>query len=94
MNTLRILTNKPDVCIIGSGIIGNSISLSLARKGYKVTVFDNNPGPGYGTTSYSSGICRMYYSLLDSVKFSWESYQYWKNWEDHIKFKDVNGYAK
>ena len=31
---------------------------------------------GYGTTSYSSGICRMYYSLMDSVKFSWESYQY------------------
>ena len=94
MNSLKLLTGKPDVCIIGAGIIGNSISLSLARKGYKVHVFDSNPSSGYGTTSYSSGICRMYYSLMDSVKFSWESYQYWKGWEDHIKFKDVNGYAK
>jgi len=93
MAYLRLARN-PDVCIIGSGIIGNSISLSLARKGYNVNVYDSNPAPGYGTTSYSSGICRMYYSLLDSVKFSWEGYHYWEQWEDHLKFKDVNGYAK
>ena len=85
---------KPDVSIIGAGIIGNSIALSLQRKGFQVSVYDTNSSPGFGTTSYSSGICRMYYSLIDSVKFSWESYQYWRNWEDHIKFKDIHGYAK
>jgi len=92
MVNLKLLT-RPDVCIIGSGIIGNSISLSLARKGFNVSVYDSNPAPGYGTTSYSSGICRMYYSLLDSVKFSWEGYHYWKEWENHIAYKDPNGYA-
>ena len=91
---MNYLQKTSDVAIIGAGIIGNSIALSLARKGFTVNVYDNGPAPGYGTTSYSSGICRMYYSILDSVKFSWEGYHYWKEWEDHINFKDPNGYAK
>ena len=91
---MRLLSTLPDVTIIGSGIIGNAISLSLARKGFKVSVYDTNPAPGYGTTSYSSGICRMYYSLLESVKFSWEGYHYWDDWENYIQYKDINGYAK
>ena len=94
MNILNSIKKTADISIIGSGIIGNSIALSLARKGFKVNVYDSGPAPGYGTTSYSSGICRMYYSLLDSVKFSWEGYHYWDSWEDHIGYKDLNGYAK
>ena len=91
---MNFIKKTSDVSIIGSGIIGNSIALSMARKGFKVNVYDSGPAPGYGTTSYSSGICRMYYSLLDSVKFSWEGYHYWKGWEEHIGYKDTNGYAK
>ena len=91
---MNFIKKTSDVSIIGSGIIGNSIALSMARKGFKVNVYDSGPAPGYGTTSYSSGICRMYYSLLDSVKFSWEGYHYWDSWEDHLAIKDLNGYAK
>ena len=91
---MNFLKKTSDVSIIGAGIIGNSIALSMARKGFNVSVYDSGPGPGYGTTSYSSGICRMYYSILDSVKLSWEGYHYWKGWEDHIGCKDPNGYAK
>ena len=91
---MKLLKQLPDISIVGAGIIGNSISLSLARKGFKVSVYDSNPAPGYGTTSYSSGICRMYYSLLDSVKFSWEGYHYWKEWDNHIGYNDPNGFAK
>jgi len=94
MNILNSIKKTADVSIIGSGIIGNSIALSMARKGFNVNVYDSGPAPGYGTTSYSSGICRMYYSLLDSVKFSWEGYHYWDSWEDHLANKDPNGYAK
>ena len=79
---------KSDVSIIGSGIIGNSIALSLQRKGYKVSVYDKNPKPGFGTTSYSSGICRMYYSLLDSARLSWEGYHYFENWRDSIRLSN------
>ena len=85
---------KPDVSIIGAGIIGNSIALSLQRKGFQVSVYDSNPSPGFGTTSYSSGICRMYYSLLDSAKLSWEGYHYFKDWQNALKLSNQNQIAK
>jgi len=75
---------KPDISIIGSGIIGNSIALSLQRKGFQVQVFDKNQSTGFGTTSYSSGICRMYYSLPVSAKFAWEGYHRFQNWRDSL----------
>ena len=83
-----------DVAIIGSGVIGCSISLHLSRLGYKVINVDAKGGAGHGTTSYSSGICRMFYSILDSVKFSWEGYHYWKDWENFIDVEDPRGFAK
>ena len=87
------MKHTADAIIIGSGIIGTSTALHLARAGRKVIVVDKLPGAGQGSTSYSSGICRMFYSVLDSVKFSWEGYQYFSNWEDFIQVKDDRGYA-
>ena len=83
-----------DVAIIGAGVIGSSTSLHLSRLGYNVINIDSNAGAGHGTTSYSSGICRMFYSILDSVKFSWEGYHYWKDWENFIDVEDPRGFAK
>ena len=85
---------KPDVSIIGAGIIGNSIALSLQRKGFQVSVYDTNSSPGFGTTSYSSGICRMYYSLLDSVKLSWEGYHHFLNWGNSLNLGNQYDLAK
>ena len=76
-----------DVAVIGAGVIGTSTALSLARLGYRVGVFDSKSGAGTGTTSYSSGICRMFYSIPDSVKFAWEGYHYWREWEDFVAIK-------
>ena len=85
---------KPDVCVIGAGIIGNSIALGLQRKGFKVNVYDSNSSPGFGTTSYSSGICRMYYSLLDSIKLAWEGYHHFQNWGHSLNLNDNYDLAK
>ena len=83
-----------DAIVIGAGIIGTSTALHLARAGRKVIVVDKLPGAGQGSTSYSSGICRMFYSVLDSVKFSWEGYHYFSNWEEFIQVKDDRGHAQ
>lgn len=83
-----------DVAIAGAGVIGCSIALGLSRLGYKVCVIDSNHDAGAGTTSFSSGICRTMYSIVDSVRFSWEGYQYWKEWPDFIGVHDSRGYAK
>ena len=73
-----------DAVIIGAGVIGSSIALEMARAGKRTLNVDRAAGAGQGSTSYSSGICRMFYSVLDSVKFSWEGYDYWKRWPEHI----------
>ena len=46
-----------------------------------------------GSTSYSSGICRTFYSVAESVKFAWESYHIWSNWQDFIRVEDERGLA-
>jgi sarcosine oxidase subunit beta len=79
--------------VIGAGVIGSSIALNLARRGYNVMVVDGRQGAGQGSTSYSSGVCRMFYSTVDNVKLSWEGYQYWKNWQDYLGEKDERGMA-
>jgi len=74
-----------DVVLIGSGVIGCSLGLELTRRGFKTCNIDSNRTVGYGTTSYSSGIIRTYYSGFDAVKVAAEGLHYWKNWGDHVK---------
>ena len=97
MNKLNPIKNlvklNPDILIIGSGIVGSSCALALTKLGYNVKVIDKNKNQGLGTSSYSSGICRMYYTHLDSVKLSWDSYQFWykDRWEEFIGGRDPRG---
>jgi sarcosine oxidase subunit beta len=87
MSTTAAPDNTCDVAIIGAGIIGSSTALELCRRGFRVKLVDTNTSIGYGSTSFSSGVCRCYYSIVDSVKFAWEGYNIWQNWEDHIAHK-------
>jgi sarcosine oxidase subunit beta len=82
-----------DAVIIGSGIIGNSISTELARRGWRTLCVDKLAGPGSGSTSWSSGILRTTYSIIDSVKFAWEGFSYYDNWADHIRSDCEGGLA-
>lgn len=74
-----------DIAIIGSGIVGTSSALQLARNNYKVVVIDTHKTPGFGTTSYSSAITRPCYTSLESIKTAFEAYFYLKNWRDFLK---------
>mgnify|MGYP001464890448 CR=1 FL=1 len=49
---------------------------------------------GQGTTSYSSGIVRTYYSELPSVQLSLEGSYYFRKWEEFIGVEDEHGLAK
>eukprot|EP00434_Breviolum_minutum_P014459 symbB.v1.2.012750.t1/scaffold886.1/size155167/6 len=86
--TLSRRCRSYDAIIIGAGVIGNSIATELSRNGWRTLNIDKLRGSGQGSTGYSSGICRMMYSLLDSVKFAWEGYDYFEKWEDHIGLKE------
>jgi len=92
----RLLCRKmsPDVIIIGSGVIGSSIALELSKKGFKTLNLDSLHGSGLGSTSFSSGICRSWYSVKDSIMIAEEGFEYYKNWGDHIGVDDPKGNAK
>ena len=90
-------TSSADVVVIGSGIIGSSTALELARSGkYKrVVVLDKGYTAGGGSTSSSSGVCRPFYSVEDAVRFAHEGFHIWENWEDHLGVKaDSRGHAR
>ena len=76
---------KPDVSIIGAGIIGNSIALSLQRKGFQVSVYDTNSSPGLEQLHIPVEFVECIIPL-DSVKLSWEGYHHFLNWEI-LKFR-------
>jgi len=61
-----------DAIIIGSGVIGNSVATELSRAGFRTLNIEKLGGAGRGSTGYSSGICRMMYSIKESVQFAWD----------------------
>ena len=70
----------PNVVIIGAGVIGSSIALGLTRKGFKTLSIDALPAAGFGSTSYSSGIVRPFYSAIESCALAHEARSRWLRW--------------
>lgn len=86
--------NRHDAVIIGGGIMGCSIALELARRGYSPLVVDKGTGPGAGSTSSSSAIIRFNYSTPDAVKLAWESAHMWSKWAGYLGVTDESGMAQ
>ena len=76
--------------VVGAGVVGSSIALQLARKGFDVTVIDRNSKPGLGSTSASSAVVRFNYSTFDAVALSWESFHLWCDWKNFIDDEKVD----
>jgi glycine/D-amino acid oxidase-like deaminating enzyme len=56
----------------------------LARTGRRVILCDQKAGPGYGSSSASSGIIRFEYTLATSVIVAWEASHDWANLRDYL----------
>lgn len=82
-----------DVIIIGAGVVGCSIALSLARAGIKSLNVDTLPAPGYGSTSYSSAIIRPFYSHITACAIAHESRARWQQWPEFLGTSDPMGLA-
>ncbi|MPZ52744.1 MAG: FAD-dependent oxidoreductase [Acidimicrobiia bacterium] len=75
MNTIA------DVVVIGSGIIGASISHELARHGVdSVIAVDKGAGPAEGSTGSSSAFCRCRYSRSELVTMAHEGRELYGDW--------------
>ena len=88
------MPKKYDVIIIGAGIIGCSIAFECAKKGLRTLNVDRLPAAGYGSTSNSCAIIRLYYSTREGVALAYENYPYWVQWEDYLGVKDDSGLAR
>ncbi len=77
--------NTYDAVVIGAGVIGAAIGYELAKKGRRVINIDMLPAAGYGSTSNSCAIIRLYYSTLDGCAMAYDGYHYWKNWPDYLQ---------
>lgn len=53
------MTRQYTTNIIGSGLAGLAVAIRLARQGYKVRVFEKNPGPGGKLNSIADGKYRF-----------------------------------
>jgi hypothetical protein len=77
--------NNYDVVIIGAGIIGAAIGYELAKKGRRTLNVEMLPAAGYGSTSNSCAIIRLYYSTLDGCAMAYDGYHYWKEWAHYLQ---------
>ena len=78
------MAERYDVVIVGAGVIGAAVALELARRGRRTLNLDALPAAGYGSTSASAAIIRVYYSTLDGIRLAWEGYHYWQDWAGHL----------
>ena len=83
------MNNHYDAIIIGAGIIGSAVGFELAKKGWKTLNVDRNSAAGYGSTSASCAIIRVYYSTFEGCAMAYEGYHYWKNWSSYLGIKDT-----
>ncbi|RJL20779.1 NAD(P)/FAD-dependent oxidoreductase [Paracoccus siganidrum] len=74
--------------IIGAGVIGCATAYEMAKAGWAVTVVDKAPEAGYGSTSHSSAVIRLNYSVYESCALAYEGWTYWTNWKDYVNLPE------
>ncbi|MCP5085734.1 MAG: FAD-binding oxidoreductase [Rhodobacteraceae bacterium] len=87
------MSDNYDAIIIGAGIIGAAIGYELAKQGKKTLNVDMLPASGYGSTSNSCAIIRVYYSTLDGCAMAYDGYFYWKNWAEYLNAEESENLA-
>jgi len=88
------VTKNYDAIIIGAGIIGAAIGYELSKKGLHTLNVEMLPSAGYGSTSNSCAIIRLYYSTLDGCAMAYDGYYYWREWADYLEAPKEEQLAK
>lgn len=72
-----------DAIIIGGGIHGTSTAFHFSRRGVRALVIEKDTLASQAT-GRSSGLVRMHYDLEPESRLAWESFQYFRNWEQRV----------
>ena len=77
------MSHTSDVIIIGCGVHGASLAYHLALKGVQATILEKDVAAA-GAAGHSSGLVRMHYDLEPESRLAWESFQYFRNWDERV----------
>ena len=80
---------KPDVLVVGAGIVGASIAYQIARRSdLTVLALDKGSGPAEGSTGASSSISRCRYSHPDVVRLALHGQNAYRSWAEFTGLSD------
>ncbi len=77
------MAQTADVIIIGGGVHGASLAFHLAQRGVNPLVLEKK-FVAAGATGRSSGLVRMHYDLRLESELVWQSFQYFRNWDEMV----------
>jgi sarcosine oxidase subunit beta len=75
---------KPEVIVIGAGVVGCSLAFHLARAGARVTVFDKEREVCAGMSARSGALLRMHYTFAPEAELAWKSLRYFAHWDEIV----------
>lgn len=78
---------RADVVIVGGGIMGLNIAYQMRRRdpNMSVLILERAPALGFGSSGYSTGFQRAYYSFDETMSFALDGMAAYKNWTDYLR---------
>lgn len=72
--------------------MGLNTAFQIARRSpsTKIKIFEQAPGPGYGSSGASSAICRVFYSFENQVMMARDGINLYRNWNDYLQYKEAS----
>ena len=85
---------KADVVICGGGIMGLNIAYQLKSRdaGMRVVVLEKAPALGHGSSGWSTGFMRAFYSVDETMRLALDGIRAYKNWADYTGIKQPRAY--
>ena len=76
-----------DTLVVGGGVMGLNIAYQLKRRdpAHRVTVLEAAPALGAGSSGYSTGFQRAYYSFDETMGFALDGIAAHKNWQAYLQ---------
>lgn len=84
-----------DVIVLGGGVIGVATAFHLTRLGCRRVLLLERDRLGSGTTAFSSGILRTYYSVLPNVALARASLEMFRSFRELVEDEEAEcGYVR
>lgn len=86
--------DSADVVIVGGGIMGLSVAYQLKRRdpSARVQILEKGTQLGAGSSGWSTGFLRAYYSFDETMRLALDGIGAYKNWQEFLQDDDAEAY--